>query len=121
MESNASLKIGSFLADGVSYARDKNAKLELGMKIDAGAGIYTILSSDLKLEELHFIIKGNLQTTADGLRTNLQVSSPGSGPEALLALIPHGSIRKTDDYSYKGTVTFNMLINGMVNKKAARS
>jgi len=119
LEAEAALHLGYFRAGGINYLRNKKASFTLAMKIDNATKTYSIISSSLKLDELNFSLNGSLHQTEEGLITDIRVTSPGSGPEMLLSLLSHHALQKKDAYTYKGTVTFDMRIKGLVNENSS--
>jgi len=117
LESTASIDIGYFHSEGLRFAKHKAAAFALDMKIDSKAKIYTINSGKLKLDDLDFVVEGNINNAGKGLMLNLHVSSPGSGPQALLSLFPGSRTGKANDFTYKGTVSFDMTIRGILDQK----
>jgi hypothetical protein len=114
LDSKADLEIGYFRSEGINYSNHKQAALQLAMNIDSKK--YTIRSCNLKLDDMQFLVNGSLNSSPEGLMTDIHVSSPGSGPQALLSLFPRNKLSKAADFTYKGSVTFDMIIRGMLSR-----
>ncbi len=117
LEADVSLEQASFRADGVDFLRDRSASLHLVMKTDMDSGLYSIISSELDLEGLPLKTSGTLRSVGGGLETNLLLTSAGSDPKAIVALLPKAIAAKINTYHYSGKVVFEMKVQGLLNEK----
>lgn len=117
LEANAEMDVTYFKAGSVNYIHQKETKLSFVFQIDIAAKKYTIKSSTLRLANLNLLVDGTVTQTFPGFLLDLHVSSPGSGPQELLSLLPLKDKNSITKFSYKGAVLFDMYIRGILDKK----
>lgn len=116
LSATADLDIEYFNTGSFRFLHRKSGKIAFVLRIDQARKNIIFNSAEMQLADLHVLVNGKITLTPEGFVTNLQISSPGSSPQALISLIPLKNTHRVNDYSYKGAVNFNMRIDGLVNK-----
>ncbi len=103
----------------IAYVKNKPTELNGKLEIDTRKNSVEMNDLNLKLANLNLAVNGNVR--ADEATTlNLKISATHAAAQELLSSLPSGWIKpQLLDYTYKGSVFFDLDIHGIASDKKA--
>ncbi|NJB86253.1 hypothetical protein GGR26_002021 [Lewinella marina] len=112
LATEAELDIAYLDQEGYRYLDRKQLELEANTTIDHAAGTYTFAPLLLHAGELTVEATGTLTPTADGITTDLRLSSSRGELADVLALLPPTAAAPLADWETRGDLTLSATVQG---------
>jgi len=96
-----------------NYLRNKN--INFNMELNVNENLYSIKSSELKINEVYVAVNGNLQNKNKIILSNLNFTGKNLDVTTALTLLPQSQQDRIKDYDGEGVFYLNGSIEGPLN------
>ena len=116
LSTKADLLVHHFIADDINYLNKKNVTVDYKLEVNTRQHIYTFNNASLKIADLVLKAEGTVNTLKQ-TAVNLKVSADKANLKELISLIPQQYLKDVDRYKYTGSVYFDAVIKGVMDRK----
>jgi len=106
--------VKEFTADQVNYLKNKNADIDLNIKVNNDSSTYIVDKGDLKIEGMSFIVNGSYKDS-DSTYVDLKFKGKNIILESLFSVFPIEILSSLNEYNAKGQVQFNAHLKGEIS------
>ncbi len=115
MQNKATLFIHQISENNIQIMHDKFVYIDSRLLVDNVARTYTLQQTELKIQDLTFLLNGKIIEHQEALMLDIASSGENLKIEQLLSLIPPEKQTDFDAYSANGNITYSARINGMLS------
>ena len=116
LSARSKLFIKEFTADKVNYLTNKNADIDLDLKVNNDSSTYLINKGVLKIEGMHFDVNGFYQNLENPY-VDLNFKGKNIVLESLFSVFPLDVLTALNEYKTKGNVAFNAQLKGNISNE----
>ncbi len=116
MQVTGDLKIEQFSTGNLNYISDKQAKVDLSLKVAGKEGKYTLQKGELELNDLRLSTQGWVTEVNDAYSMDLQVVSSEATLAELISIVPSRYLKALEPYDFKGRAKVSVSLKGMLRE-----
>ena len=116
LSARSKLFIKEFTSDKVNYLTNKNADIDLDLKVNNDSSTYLINKGVLKIEGMHFDVNGFYQNLENPY-VDLNFEGKNIVLESLFSVFPLDVLTALNEYKTKGNVAFNAQLKGNISNE----
>ncbi len=115
MQNTATVFIHRFFENNIQVIRDKFLYIDSRLLVDNVARTYTLQQTELKVQDLTFLLNGKIIEHQEALMLDIESSGENLKIEQLLSLVPPEKQASFKSYSANGNITYSAHIGGMLS------